>query len=84
MFYVKSSCQSQILAKQRFIYKLDSYLCYCFVVKWSRVEKGSVHVKNDMRDLSCTCGALINIVMGMDNMVNMVNMGTENWHDPSS
>ena len=33
---------------------VDMHLCNCFVVKWSGVQEGSVHVKNDMGDLAAT------------------------------
>ena len=44
-------------------YGVDIYLCDCFVVKRPSVEKGSVHVKDDMCDLSGTFSTLLLINM---------------------
>ena len=46
------------------------HLCNCFVVKWSGVQEGSVHVKNDMGDLGCRFPSA------------PVNMLAENRHPP--
>ena len=50
------------------------YLCNCFVVKWTGVEEGSVHVKNDMSHLGHLGGLARTFA---DTPVNMV---AQNWH----